>query len=76
MQLALGCGNSDWRASTQHDGHQTWEKDMCDLGEIFCYCITGERKTVEENNIDLSMVDCPEALNLISLLLNLNPRAG
>ncbi|GLT26921.1 hypothetical protein SLA2020_019590 [Shorea laevis] len=82
---ATGCGSSGWQAPEQLlHGRQTRAVDMFSLGCVLFFCITGGRHpfgdrlerdiNIVKNHMDLFLVECiPEAVDLISCLLNPDP---
>ncbi|KAK6939196.1 KEN domain [Dillenia turbinata] len=84
-QHATGCGSSGWQAPEQLlNGRQTRAIDLFSLGCVLYFCITGGRHpfgdrferdmNIVNNQKDLYLVeDIPEAVELLSSLLNPNP---
>ncbi|XP_038883515.1 serine/threonine-protein kinase/endoribonuclease IRE1a-like isoform X2 [Benincasa hispida] len=82
---ATGCGSSGWQAPEQLlRGRQTRAIDSFSLGCVLFFCITGGRHpfgdhlerdvNIVKNKMNLLLVDnIPEAVDLISQLLNPNP---
>lgn len=82
---ATGCGSSGWQAPEQLlHGRQTRAVDLFSLGCVLFFCITGGRHpfgdrlwrdvNVVKNKMDLFLLeDIPEAIDLISRLLNPDP---
>ncbi|XP_022926588.1 serine/threonine-protein kinase/endoribonuclease IRE1a-like isoform X1 [Cucurbita moschata] len=82
---ATGCGSSGWQAPEQLlQGRQTRAVDLFSLGCVLFFCITGGRHpfgdrlerdiNIVKNQMNLFLVESiPEALDLISQLLNPNP---
>lgn len=82
---ATGCGSSGWQAPEQLlHGRQTRAVDLFSLGCVLFFCLTGGRHpfgdrferdvNIVKNQMDLFLVECiPEAVDLISRLLNPNP---
>ncbi|XP_062143490.1 serine/threonine-protein kinase/endoribonuclease IRE1a-like isoform X2 [Alnus glutinosa] len=82
---ATGCGSSGWQAPEQLlHGRQTRAVDLFSLGCVIFFCITGGRHpfgnhlerdiNIVKNQMDLFLVEhIPEALDLISRLLNPDP---
>lgn len=81
----VGCGSSGWQAPEQLlHGRQTRAVDLFSLGCVLFFCITGGRHpfgdrlwrdvNVVKNKMDLFLLeDIPEAIDLISRLLNPDP---
>ncbi|XP_010548202.1 PREDICTED: serine/threonine-protein kinase/endoribonuclease IRE1a [Tarenaya hassleriana] len=84
-QLATGSGSSGWQAPEQLlQTRQTRAVDTFSLGCVLFFCITGGKHpfgenlerdvNIVKNRVDLFLVDhVPEALDLISRLLNPDP---
>ncbi|PRQ47185.1 putative protein kinase IRE1 family [Rosa chinensis] len=82
---SLGSGSSGWQAPEQLlHGRQTRAVDLFSLGCVLFFCITGGRHpfgdhlerdiNIVKNQMDLFLVEyIPEALDLISRLLNRDP---
>ncbi|KAL5557362.1 hypothetical protein UlMin_039598 [Ulmus minor] len=80
-----GCGSSGWQAPEQLlQGRQTRAVDLFTLGCVLFFCITGGRHpfgdrlerdvNIVKNQVDLFLVEfIPEAVHIISRLLNPNP---
>lgn len=83
--LTAGCGSSGWQAPEQLlHGRQTRAIDLFSLGCVLFFCLTGGRHpfgdrferdvNIVRNQMDLFLVEgIPEAVDLISRLLNPNP---
>ncbi|KAG7026700.1 Serine/threonine-protein kinase/endoribonuclease IRE1a, partial [Cucurbita argyrosperma subsp. argyrosperma] len=83
--LGHRCGSSGWQAPEQLlQGRQTRAVDLFSLGCVLFFCITGGRHpfgdrlerdiNIVKNQMNLFLVESiPEALDLISQLLNPNP---
>lgn len=80
-----GSGSSGWQAPEQLlHGRQTRAVDLFSLGCVIFFCITGGRHpfgdhlerdiNIVKNKVDLFLVEyIPEAVDLISCLLNRDP---
>lgn len=85
VDLIAGCGSSGWQAPEQLlHGRQTRAVDLFSLGCVLFYCITGGKHpfgdrferdiNIVKKQMDLFLVEyIPEALDLISRLLNRDP---
>lgn len=83
--LIVGSGSSGWQAPEQLlHGRQTRAVDLFSLGCVLFFCITGGRHpfgdrlerdiNIVKNQMDLFLLeDIPEAIDLISHLLNPDP---
>lgn len=81
----VGSGSSGWRAPEQlREGRQTRAVDLFSLGCVLFFCITGGKHpfgdnferdaNIVKNEKDLFLIeDVPEAMDLISNLLDPNP---
>lgn len=83
--LIAGCGSSGWQAPEQLlHGRQTRAVDMFSLGCVLFFCMTGGKHpfgdrlerdiNIVKNKMDIFLVEhIPEAVDLISRLLNADP---